>query len=73
MAMDDLHRALQKRANGRKKRALLQKTLSCGTSELRFEVDWARRGPVTHDHFDSGSTGMPSKHFLHTDVQLQGW
>ena len=71
--MEDLPRALQKRANGRKKRALLQTTLPCGTSELHFEVDWARRGPVIHDHLDSGSIGMLSKHFLYTDVQLHGW
>ena len=72
IAMEDLSRALQKRANGRKKRALLQTTLPCGTSERHFEVDWARRGPVIH-YLDSGSIGMPSKHFLYTDVQLHGW
>ena len=71
--MDDLTSALQKRANGRKKRVLLQTTLPCGTSELRFEVDWARRGPVIHDHLDSGSIGMPSKQFLYTVFQLHGW
>ena len=43
------------------------------TSEVRFEVDWARRGPVIHDHLDFGSIDMPSKHFLYTDVQLHGW
>ena len=73
IAMEGLYRALHRRGHGRKKRALLQTALPSGTSELRFGVDWARRGPVTHDHLDSGSIGMPSKHFLYTDVQLHGW
>ena len=71
--IEGLFRALQKRANGRKKRALLQTTLPFCTSEQRFEVEWARRGPVIHDHLDSGTIGMPSKHFLYTDFQLHGW
>ena len=52
IAMEDLPRALQKRANGRKKRASLLTTLPCGTSELHFEVDWPRdtRPPRLWEH-----------------------